>query len=338
MPLKIERNDITKMKVDAIVNAANCGLAEGGGVCGAIFAAAGREKLRAACNAIGGCKTGDAVITPGFDLPAEYIIHTPGPIWQGGTHGERELLSSCYQNSLALALKKHCKSIAFPLISSGIFGYPKDKALEVAVSSIGAFLLNNEEIDVYLTVFDTASYVLGDKLFASISSYIDDNYADAHYRRNSYQDLMLSAKLAEEYAYPKCEPVASASCSAAMHKDKLNEAVSHLEDSFSTRVLYLIDKKGMTDVEVYKRANMDRKLFSKIRSDKNYRPGKHTAISLAIALKLNLDETKDLLATAGYALSRSSRFDIIIEYFLNNNNHNIFEINEALFAFCEATL
>lgn len=335
MPLKIERNDLTKMKVDAVVNAANCGLAEGGGVCGAIFAAAGRDKLRAACNALGGCHTGSAVITPGFNLPAKYIIHTPGPIWKGGNNGEREQLYSCYQSSLALAVKKGCKSIAFPLISSGIFGYPKDKALEVAVSSIGAFLLNNEEIDVYLTVFDSASYVLGDKLFSSISSYIDDNYAEAHYRREPMQDYMMSAKLAEKYDAHVCM---SAPAASANSRPSLDDAVAHLEDSFSTRLFHIIDKKHMTDVEVYKRANIDRKLFSKIRSDKNYRPGKNTAIALAIALKLNIDEAKDLLAAAGYALSRSSRFDIIIEYFINNNNYDIFEINQALFAFCETTL
>lgn len=334
MPLKIERNDITKMKVDAIVNAANCGLVEGGGVCGAIFAAAGRDKLRAACNAIGGCHTGSAVITPGFNLPAKYIIHTPGPIWKGGENGEKEQLYSCYQSCLALALKKHCKSIAFPLISSGIFGYPKDKALEVAIASIGAFLLNNDDIDVYLTVFDNASYVLSDKLFSSISSYIDDNYAELHYRRESRQDFMISAKLAEKYD----APCMCASSSAANNHPSLDDAVAHLEDSFSTRLFRLIDKKNMTDVEVYKLANIDRKLFSKIRSDKKYRPGKNTAISLAIALRLDLDEAKDLLASAGYALSRSSRFDIIIEYFITYKNYDIFEINQALFAFCEATL
>ena len=165
MPLHLVRNDITKMKVDAIVNAANSALQRGGGVCGAIFAAAGARELQEACNKIGGCKVGEAVITPGFRLPAKYIIHTVGPVWQGGKANEPQLLRNCYINSLTLALEHKCESIAFPLISSGIYGYPKEQALQVAISAIREFLQDNE-LNVYLVLFDKEAYTLGEKLIA----------------------------------------------------------------------------------------------------------------------------------------------------------------------------
>ena len=153
MPFEIIRNDITKMTVDIIVNAANTGLKMGGGVCGAIFAAAGADKLQAECDQIGGCAVGEAVITDGYQLPAKSIIHTVGPVWQGGSADEARLLHRAYTRSLELALKHHCKSIAFPLISSGIYGYPKDQALKIAVAAISEFLLEHE-LQVYLVVFD----------------------------------------------------------------------------------------------------------------------------------------------------------------------------------------
>ncbi len=152
MPFFKVQNDITKMETDAIVNAANRRLRVGGGVCGAIFRAAGVEKLQAACNGLGPIETGQAVITDGFHLPAKYIIHTAGPIYQGGNHGEEALLRACYMNSLQLAKEHGCKSIAFPLISSGIYGYPKEEALRVAEEAIGDFLTSNE-MDVYLVLF-----------------------------------------------------------------------------------------------------------------------------------------------------------------------------------------
>lgn len=187
MPLKIVRNDITKMRVDAIVNAANSRLEQGGGVCGAIFAAAGADKLQAECNLIGHCEVGKVAITNGYDLPAKHIIHAVGPVWQGGVYNEEALLSSCYTNSLNLALERGLTSVAFPLISSGIFGYPKDEALRIAISAIGSFLLKHEMM-VYLVVFDTAAYTLSDKLFKPIEAYIDNNYVEkrtARRRRNN---------------------------------------------------------------------------------------------------------------------------------------------------------
>ncbi len=164
MPLKIVKDNICNMKVDAIVNAANSALKMGGGVCGAIFSAAGADMLRKECESIGGCETGDAVVTSGYNLYAKYIIHTAGPIWRGGDNGEEELLHSCYISSLKLAVKNNCKSIAFPLISSGIYGYPKEKAAKAAVSSINEFLGDND-IDVFLVLFDDMDYRICEKIF-----------------------------------------------------------------------------------------------------------------------------------------------------------------------------
>ncbi|HOM41986.1 MAG TPA: macro domain-containing protein [Candidatus Diapherotrites archaeon] len=302
MPLEIICNDITKMRVDAIVNAANSRLQQGGGVCGAIFAAAGADKLQDECNRIGYCPVGSAVITDGYALPAKHIIHTVGPVWQGGGYNEEKLLSSCYTSSLELALKHGLSSIAFPLISSGIFGYPKDEALRVAVSVIGSFLLKYDMM-VYIVIFDKASYKISDKLFKPIKAYIDGKYAEKHTSRLNPDD-----------------------------------AENHIGESFTEMLLRLIDESGKADPEVYKRANLDRELFLKISSNLKYKPGKNTALALAVALELNLDRTADLIRRAGYALSPGSRFDLIVEYFIREGNYNIFEINEVLFAFNESLL
>jgi O-acetyl-ADP-ribose deacetylase (regulator of RNase III)/transcriptional regulator with XRE-family HTH domain len=327
MPLQLVRNDITKMKVDAIVNAANTALKRGGGVCGAIFSAAGAKELQAECDRIGGCKVGEAVISKGYNLPAKYIIHTVGPVWQGGHANEAQLLHNCYINSLNLALKHKCESIAFPLISSGIFGYPKDQALHVAISAISEFLLNNEA-NVYLVLFDKNAVTLSEKLFTAITEYIDDHYVDERLLKERHRGIEYVAGRAvirqDEVLYSPSR--------------YLEDVLGQLDETFSEMLLRLIDEKGLTDVETYKRANIDRKLFSKIRSNKDYHPSKATALALAIALKLNLDETLDLLSKAGYTLSPSSKFDVIIQYFIEEGNYNIFEINEALFYFEQATL
>jgi O-acetyl-ADP-ribose deacetylase (regulator of RNase III) len=336
MPLEIIRNDITKVHADAIVNAANSKLQQGGGVCGTIFAAAGREKLQQACDAIGHCGVGESVITPGFALPSKFIIHTVGPVWRGGDHGEEKLLASCYRNSLMLAKDHHLESIAFPLISSGIFGYPKNKALQVAIAAIGDFLMANDMM-VYLVVFDRAAFVISEKVFASVKQYVDDRYIDEHlfsrclnetdYELKEFSSMAMAPMLDLE---APAKPVAG--------KRKLEDLVIKLDESFSQMLLRLIDEKGKSDVETYKKANIDRKLFSKIRSDVGYRASKATAIAFAIALELSLDETKDLLQKAGFALSHSSKFDIIIEYFITEGNYNIYEINETLFAFDQPLL
>ncbi len=332
MPLRIIRNDITKMPVDAIVNAANTALKMGGGVCGAIFMAAGADKLQTECNRIGRCNVGEAVITGGYDLPARYIIHTVGPIWRGGSSGEAELLHNSYTNSLMLALQNKCESIAFPLISSGIYGYPKDQALQIAIAAIGEFLLNHEMM-VYLVVYDKKSYVLSERLYYAIERYIDDNYVAEHRlaerRLESYESQQFNALE---------EAQASVRAPAPKGKRSLVDVIDALDESFAEMLLRLIEEKGMTDVETYKKANIDRRLFSKIRSQKDYHPSKATAVAFAIALELDLDETLDLLGKAGYTLSPSYKFDVIIEYFITEGNYNIFEINEALFAFDQVLL
>ncbi|MFS0862360.1 macro domain-containing protein [Fredinandcohnia sp. 179-A 10B2 NHS] len=325
MPLEIVRNDLTKMKVDAIVNAANTELQMGGGVCGAIFKAAGVKELQQACNEIGGCPVGQAVLTEGYSLPAKYIIHTPGPVWKDGTHHETEQLKNSYQNSLELAQQHNCKSVAFPLISTGIYGYPKEEALQVAVSTISSFLLQNEML-VYLVVFDNASFGLSKKLFTSIYEYIDENYVEEvevlfNRRQDRFKQL---EELEEKFSVKQSE---------AITENSLVNLIEELDESFSERLLRLIDERGMTDVETYKRANIDRRLFSKIRNEPEYTPKKKTAVAFAIALQLSVAETNELLSAAGYTLSHSSKFDVIIEFFIQQGNYNIHEINEALFAF-----
>ena len=324
MPFEIIRNDITRVKADAIVNAANSALKMGGGVCGAIFRAAGAEDLQAECDKIGGCNTGEAVITKGYKLPAGYIIHAVGPIYNGGNSNEEELLKNAYLNSMKLAKDHKLESIAFPLISSGIYGYPKDEALKVAISAISEFLLENE-MTVYLVMFDTKAFAFSEKLFSKIRKYIDDKYVEDH-------KLLDRGRVLQEYEFN----YAAAPSLKSVKEQKarsLEDVVKQLDETFSEMLLRLIDEKGMTDVETYKKANIDRKLFSKIRTDKNYKPRKNTALAFAVALELNVDETRDLLEKAGYALSRSSKFDLIVEFFLEEKIYNIFEINEALFAF-----
>ena len=357
MPFQIVRDNIVHMHTDAIVNAANVHLQAGGGVCGAIFDAAGHDPLQKACDAIGHCDAGDAVITPGFRLPAKYIIHAVGPIWRGGGQNEEALLRACYTKALNLAREHGLASIAFPLISSGIYGYPKDQALQLAISAIGAFLLN-DDMSVYLVVYDQAAYQLSGKLFASIQSYIDDHYVHSREeprRLRRHEARMHGDAAAQEdrasetnlRGEPPPMPMAAPSVRAEEYKkpDFLFRASSSLQsvlkkvpETFSESVLMWIDRKHFEDVSVYKKANLDRKLFSKLRSNRFYAPSKQTAIALCVALELTLEESRDLLARAGYALSPCNRFDLIVSYFISKGNYNIFEINQALFAFDEQLL
>ena len=329
MPLQIVRNDITKMNVDAIVSAADPTLLGNGGVSGAIFRAAGPE-LAAACRALHGCAEGEARITAGCGLPCRYVIHTVGPRWHGGQHGEQARLVSCYRVALALAEEYGCTSIAFPLIAAGNYGYPKDQALTTAVDTIRDFLLEHD-MTVYLVVFGREAYRIGSRLFADISAYIDDRYAAAQL------DLRRSCLL-QPCAPPEQIPECGSFPAVAADTDLLANALDHLDESFSEMLLRKIDERGMTDAQCYKKANIDRKLFSKIRSDKNYRPSKPTVIAFALALELPLAEMQDMLARAGFALSHASKFDIIVEFFVARGNYNVFEINEALFAFDQPLL
>ena len=341
MPFTIVRQDITKIKVDAIVNAANTDLQMGGGVCGAIFKAAGAAQLQAACDKLAPIKTGEAVITPGFDLPAKFVIHAAGPVYryQNAEQSEK-LLRSAYMESLRLAVENKCESIAFPLISSGIYGYPKDEALQVATATIQDFLINND-IDITLVVFDKSAFTASRELLGAVESYIDEHYVDTHQiKRRKLLDVERQAiseadERANTFNEPLLEEMLASSIGAPAPLDDL---VGNLDEPFSQMLLRLIDAKGMTDVEVYKRANLDRKLFSKIRINKGYMPSKRTAIALAVALELSLDKTDDLLERAGYALSHAVKFDVIVEYFIANGKYDVFEINEVLFEYAQPLL
>ena len=329
MPFEIVRNDITKMKVDAIVNAANKSLLGGGGVDGCIHRAAGVELLTE-CKLLNGCETGSAKVTKGYHLPCMYVIHAVGPRWIDGNHREKELLESCYTTSLHLAKEYGCKSIAFPLISSGIYGYPKDQALRIAVEQIRKFLLDNEMM-VYLVIFDRKAYEISDGLYSDIATYIDNRYVDEHSDSLSLQRVRF-----REYENT-CLKEESVPLSSANQKT-IKDWLDGIDESFSEMLLRKIDESGMSDAECYKKANIDRKLFSKIRSDKLYKPSKSTVLAFALALELSLDEMQDMLAKAGFALSHSSKFDLIIEYFVKQGNYNVYEINEALFAFDQSLI
>ena len=335
------------MDVDAIINSTNTSLKKGGGVCGAIFEMAGTQKLQEECDAIGHCERGEAVITKGYNMPARNIIHTVGPVWNGGKSGESYLLRACYTNSLALAVRYGCESIAFPLISSGIYGYPKEEALQIALDAIRDFLLEHE-LDVYLVVYDNASFSISRTLFSDIERYIDDNYVDEHkshrmrFRnmrdlgedRHSYESVDKELFVNKTYGFITVFKDEY----AAKKERRLESLQEELAESFSERLIRLIDEKGMKDPEVYKRANINRQLFSKIRCNHGYQPSKQTAIALAIALCLTLDETFDFLEKAGYTLSKSIKADVIIEYFIEHGMYDIFEINSALFNFTQTTL
>lgn len=365
MPLTIVRQDITKIKCDAIVNPTNCTLVPGGGVDAAIHKGAGPRLLRA-LRKLGGCEVGQAVITSAFDLPCRYIIHTVGPIWKGGNTGERALLESCYLKSLSLAQKKGCQSVAFPLISSGTNGFPKDRVLRIASEVIGEFLSENE-MTVYLVVFDKTSYELSESLNRGVTEFIDDRYEEAFWTSHifcnsrSLPDVDNEATVEREKktkseskgvfrAFPKADtaeksfreervdPACEMGFALPQSKQTLDDMLRAMDKGFAETLFDYIDAKGMSDVECYKRANIDRKTFSKIKCSKNYKPSKATVLSFAIALRLTIEETNHLLNTVGMSLSKSSKFDVIIEYFILNGKYDIFEINETLFAFDQTLL
>lgn len=359
MPLNIIRDDITRVKADALVTAANQWLAGGGGVDGAIHREAGPELL-AECAKLGGCPTGSAKITGAGRLPCKFVIHAVGPVWEGGGQGERELLASCYRAALTLAVKHKCKSVAFPLISSGVYGYPKEEALRVAVETIGDFL-RKHELEVTLVLFDAASFQAGGTRFADIASYIDDRYVGEHEdhlnlrAKREYEAHALHSALYEqdlEVRYhtsrpasrrltKKQEPPSAAGKVSASLEPKsvpLETVLGKLAESFSERLLRLIRERGLTDVEAYRRANVSRKVFSKIRSNKNYHPSRTTACAFVIALGLSAEEARALLLSAGLALSNASKFDLIVQYFMERGETDVLAVNEALFSFGQPLL
>ena len=337
MPFEIVRNDITNMHVDAIVNTANPRPVVGPGVDSAIHAAAGPQLLMER-QKIGRIAIGNAELTAAYGLDAKYVIHTVGPVWDGGSYGEETLLRNCYDNSLKLALEHNCQSIAFPLISTGNYGFPKDKALHIAISAFSSFLLEHE-MQIYLVVFDRKAFKLSEQLFQGVASYIDQNYVDtceqavygvaeeirrSRSRRRRDMEICESAVLRESLP---CAPMAASK--AASLEDMLKQA----DAGFTETLLKLIDQTDKKDSEIYKKALLTKQHFSKIRNNSNYKPTKPTAIALALALELDLEATKDLIGRAGYALTNSSKFELIIRYFIEQGNYNVVEINIALYEF-----
>lgn len=362
MPFQIIRNDITKVKADAIVNTANPKPVIGSGTDSAIYKAAGDKLLLVERKKIGTIAPGQAAYTDAFNLDARYIIHTVGPAWIDGNHGEREILHSCYERSLAIAADLSCKSIAFPLIATGVYGFPKDEALQIALSEINRFLLTHD-MKIILVVFDRKAFELSGRLVGDIEEYIDEHAAHAireteyhgsynreRRRRNerieAEREYLLSSALFEsdiDYS-EKAEDhksTSSVSPEASLPNIKgksLDEVLDNTEDTFQQRLFKLIDESGMDDVTVYKKANIDRKVFSRIRCKEDYKPKKKTAVAFAIALKLDMPTMLDLLSRAEIAFSPSNKFDLIITYFITNKNYDIFEINAALFKYGQPIL
>lgn len=358
MQFQIIRNDITKVKADAIVNTANPKPRVGSGTDSAVYKAAGKKRLLAERKKIGDIAPGNAVQTDAFDLDARYIIHTVGPVWKDGSHGERDILRSCYRNSLMLADDLECESIAFPLIATGVYGFPKDEALNIALSEIGKFLLTHE-MKVILVVFDRKALELSEQLTGGIEQYIDEHSANlvceaeygndrvSDYRRRIFKRQEKNGKslFNDVNAAPEAidaseleEPLPPMGWADDVSGKSLNEVLENTGDTFQQKLFKLIDASGMDDVTVYKKANIDRKVFSSIRCKADYKPKKKTAVAFAIALELDLPTTLDLLSRAEITFSPSSKFDLIITYFIVNKKYDIFEINAALFKYGQPVL
>ena len=342
MPFIIVRDDLTKMRVDAVVNTTNIKLQPGvGGVSAAIFKAAGFDSLRAACDDIGGCALGSAVVTPGFGLPAGHIIHTPSMVWQDGHHGEEFILRSCYRACLKAAAQANYESLAFPLIGAGAHGYPRDLALTAATKEINSFLLSYDgDMTVYLAVFDHRAFSLSKKLTDEVHEYIDDNYVDARpdrrYQRHEAELSRAMEAMAELAPYPIMNLEEAMIGYPQTAPPPLSETLP--EPSFAQAMIHYIDSHNMADPDVYKRANITKQNYYKIKMEKSH-PKKPTVLALCAAMRLDLKSTVDFMALAGYAFSPASRADLIVRYFISNGVHDVMEINSVLFAEgCEKSL
>lgn len=313
MPFLMIRNDITKVAADAIVNPANRNLLQGSGTSRAIYQAAGEQELTASCEAIGHCDLGRAVCTPAFGLPAKYIFHAVCPAWHGGGFGEAEQLAGAYHSALELAAEYHCESVAFPLLSSGNYGYPKEQAFRIAVDTITQYVMEHD-LTVYLVLYDRDSLAVSRKLFASVEEYIDDHYVaqnDESYQfdRRRRESVERRRWRLEEEATPMLETAAAPPppATAPMAARSLEHLMDNLGESFTTRLLRLIDERGLKDSTVYKQSNISRQHFSKIQCNRDYSPKKKTVLAFAVGLHLSEDETIDLLKSAGYAFSDGSK-------------------------------
>ena len=332
MPFLMIRNDITKVAADAIVNPANRNLLQGSGTSRAIYQAAGEQELTAACEAIGYCDLGKAVCTPAFRLPAKYIFHAVCPAWQGGLFGEAEQLAGAYHSALELAAEYQCESVAFPLLSSGNYGYPKEQAFRIAVDTITQYVMDHD-LTVYLVLYDRHSLAVSRKLFTSVEEYIDDHYVaqnDESYEFDRWRrESAERRRRLEEEAAPMLE--AAAPPAAPMAARSLEHLMDNLGESFTTRLLRLIDERGLKDSTVYKQSNISRQHFSKIQCIRDYNPKKKTVLAFAVGLHLSEDETIDLLQSAGYAFSDGSKRDWIVRYCLEQKIYNINQVNTLLF-------
>ena len=362
MAFQIVRNDIVNMKVDAIVNTANPRPAIGSGTDAGIHAKAGPELLEAR-KALGNIRPGAAAVTPAFGLDAKYVIHTVGPVWRGGLLGEIKTLRSCYDSALALAVQHECQSVAFPLISAGNYGFPKDKAMQIAIHACSEFLMDHD-LQIYLVVFERDAFRLSEKLFRDVASYIDEHYVQTvkqqeygmfpreNLARREYGESMLREADAcpmeatrqpvreSRVAKAPVHPMHPSTARTAPWKKpaSLSDLLQKTDAGFSETLLALIDKTGKKDSAIYSKANVSRQHFSKIRNNPDYKPTKSTAIAFAIALELDLEQTRDLIGRAGYALTRSSKFDVIIMYFIENRNYDLYDINAALYEFDQSLL
>ena len=347
MPFKIIREDITKMKCDAIVNPTNEDLWPGGGVDAAVHQGAG-EELFEMCQTLGGLELGKAKLTPAYNLPCKYIIHTVGPWWEGGDKKEKEALQSCYKEALKIAKGTKCGSIAIPLISSGAYGYPKDQVLTVALEVIKEFLLENEML-IYLVVFDKTAYALSERLHYEVAAYIDDNYVDesthaADFDREAeiYEEFLLQADFCDvDFEERACRPVLEREYNRREEFSgfgSINEIEKYMGKGFRETLIDFLNEKEMDDVTCYKGANVSRQTWHKIMTNPEYKPTKKTVISLAISLGLDIDETQKLLSSTGFILSRSSLFDVIIMFCIENKQYDVFEVDSILFHYDQETL
>lgn len=334
MAFQIIRHDITKVKADAIVNTANPAVAVGAGVDFAIYEAAGREQLLEARAKIGRLEIGEVGITPAFNLSAKYIIHSSGPVWRDGKYRETELLRQCYDKALYLAAKYGCKSIAFPLMSTGSYGFPKELGIQIAVEAFRYFL-QEQDMDITLVVFGSHAYKISGGLFENVQAYVNDRYVSNVYRyeygnpgssaperRNIWTQAGQSRQQEERLVTSVSKKIKSMS---------LEERLKRMHTkSFEKYLQQLINKKGMKNSEVYAAANISKQYFSKLLNGK-VKPSKGKVLSLAIGLRLNIDETVDFLQVAGYALSPVSQTDVVVEYFIQHQDYNVMKIDIVLF-------